>query len=278
MKTIGAAVITKAVKELAASAAYDLEPDILDALVAARDRETSPLAESVLEMLMINADIASREKIPACQDTGICTVFVSLGQNVCIEGDLNEAVQEGVRQGYDEGFLRKSVCDVLTRRNTGTNVPAVVHVELETGENCRIQFLPKGCGSENMSGLKMLPPSAGIPGAVDYIVETVVKAGPNPCPPLVVGVGIGGTFEKAAIMAKKSLLRPVGNPSGRKDVAQLERKILERINTEGRGVQGLGGCNTALAVHIDTFPTHIASLPVAVNIQCHSHRHKEVLL
>ncbi|MDH3329876.1 MAG: fumarate hydratase, partial [Desulfobulbaceae bacterium] len=174
--------------------------------------------------------------------------------------------------------LRKSVCDVLTRRNTGTNVPAVVHVELETGDNCRIQFLPKGCGSENMSGLKMLPPSAGIPGAVDYIVETVVKAGPNPCPPLVVGVGIGGTFEKAAIMAKKSLLRPVGNPSGRKDVAQLERKILERINTEGRGVQGLGGCNTALAVHIDTFPTHIASLPVAVNIQCHSHRHKEVLL
>jgi len=278
MKTIGAAVITKAVKELAASAAYDLEPDILDALVAARDRETSPLAESVLEMLMINADIASREKIPACQDTGICTVFVSLGQDICIEGDLIEAVQEGVRQGYDEGFLRKSVCDVLTRRNTGTNVPAVVHVELETGDNCRIQFLPKGCGSENMSGLKMLPPSAGIPGAVDYIVETVVKAGSNPCPPLVVGVGIGGTFEKAAIMAKKSLLRPVGNPSGRKDVAQLERKILERINTEGRGVQGLGGCNTALAVHIDTFPTHIASLPVAVNIQCHSHRHKEVLL
>jgi fumarate hydratase subunit alpha len=278
MKTIGASAITKAVKELAASAAYDLEPDILDALVAARDRETSPLAESVLEMLMINADIASREKIPACQDTGICTVFVSLGQDICIEGDLIEAVQEGVRQGYDEGFLRKSVCDVLTRRNTGTNVPAVVHVELETGDNCRIQFLPKGCGSENMSGLKMLPPSAGIPGAVDYIVETVVKAGSNPCPPLVVGVGIGGTFEKAAILAKKSLLRPVGNPSVRKDVAQLERKILERINKEGRGVQGLGGCNTALAVHIDTFPTHIASLPVAVNIQCHSHRHKEVLL
>lgn len=278
MKTIEASVITQAVKELAASAAYDLEPDILDALVAARDRETSSLAESVLEMLMMNADIASREQIPACQDTGICTVFVSLGQDVRIEGDLNEAVQEGVRQGYDEGFLRKSVCDVITRRNTGTNVPAVVHVEFETGDTCRIQFLPKGCGSENMSGLKMLPPSAGISGAVDYIVETVVNAGPNPCPPLVVGVGIGGTFEKAAIMAKKSLLRQVGKPSVRKDVAHLEREILERINTEGRGVQGLGGCNTALAVHIDTFPTHIASLPVAVNIQCHSHRHKEVLL
>lgn len=278
MKTIEASAITEAVKALAVSAAYDLEPDILDALVAARDRETSPLAESVLEMLMMNADIASREQIPACQDTGICTVFVSLGQDVRIEGALDEAVQEGVRQGYDEGFLRKSVCDVFTRRNTGTNVPAVVHVELEPGDHCRIQFLPKGCGSENMSGLKMLPPSAGIPGAVDYIVETVVKAGPNPCPPLVIGVGIGGTFEKAAFMAKKSLLRPVGKFSARKDVAQLEQEILARINKEGRGVHGLGGCNTALAVHIDTFPTHIASLPVAVNIQCHSHRHKEVLL
>jgi fumarate hydratase subunit alpha len=157
-------------------------------------------------------------------------------------------------------------------------VPAVVHVELEPGERCRIQFLPKGCGSENMSSLKMLPPSAGIPGAVDYIVSTVVSAGPNPCPPLVVGVGIGGTFEKAAWMAKKSLLRPLGLPSSREDVARLEQEILVRINMEGQGVHGLGGCNTALAVHIDTFPTHIASLPVAVNIQCHSHRHKEILL
>jgi len=278
MKTIEASTITEAVSGLARAAACDLEPDILDALVAARDRETSPLAESVLEMLMMNADIASREQIPACQDTGICTVFVSIGQDVRLAGDLDAAVQEGVRRGYEEGFLRKSVCDVLNRQNTGTNVPAVVHVELAPGDHCRIQLLPKGCGSENMSGLKMLPPSAGIQGAVDYIVETVVEAGPNPCPPLVVGVGIGGTFEKAALMAKKSLLRPVGSPSGRKEVALLEQEILARINREGRGVLGLGGCNTALAVHIDIFPTHIASLPVAVNIQCHSHRHKEINL
>jgi len=278
MKTVAAAAITEAVRELAESAAYDLEPDILDALVAARDRETSNLAESVLEILIMNADIASREQIPVCQDTGICTVFVTLGQEVLIAGDMEAAIQEGVRQGYAQGYLRKSVCDVLTRKNTGTNVPAVVHVELAEGDRCRIQFLPKGCGSENMSGLKMLPLSAGIPGAVDYIVNTVVNAGPNPCPPVVVGAGIGGTFEKAAWMAKKSLLRPLGGPGGREDVVRLEQEVLARINREGRGVHGLGGCNTALAVHIDTFPTHIASLPVAVNIQCHAHRHKEIIL
>jgi fumarate hydratase subunit alpha len=201
-----------------------------------------------------------------------------LGQEIHVQGDLNEAVQEGIRQGYDEGYLRKSVCDPVTRKNTGTNVPAVIHVEVEPGEQFRIAFLPKGCGSENMSGLKMLPPSAGIPGALDYIEETVVNAGPNPCPPLVVGVGIGGTFERAAFMAKHSLLRPVGEPAGRNDVAQLEEELLARINNKGRGVHGLGGCNTAMAVHIETYPTHIASLPVAVNIQCHSHRHKEMLL
>ncbi len=276
MKTVMAARITEAVRDLAVTAAHDLEPDILDALVAARDRETSPLARSVLELLLHNADIASRDEIPLCQDTGICTIFVTLGQEVHVDGDLEAAIQEGVRQGYEEGFLRKSVCDVMTRNNTGTNLPAVVHVELEPGERCRLRFLPKGCGSENMSGLKMLPPAAGIPGAVDYIVETVVSAGPNPCPPLVVGVGIGGTFEKAALMAKKVLLRPLGRPSEREDVARLEEQLLARINREGRGVLGLGGCNTVLAVHVDTFPTHIASLPVAVNIQCHSHRHKEL--
>jgi fumarate hydratase subunit alpha len=278
MKTLANRTIIEALRGLAISAAHDLEPDILDALVAARDRETSPLAENILDMLLLNADIASREMIPACQDTGICTIFVTLGQEVRIEGDLGEAIQDGVRQGYEEGYLRKSVCDPVTRQNTGTNVAAVVHVELEPGDLCRISFLPKGCGSENMSGLKMLPPSAGIPGALEYIVETVVNAGSNPCPPLIIGVGIGGTFEKAAIMAKKSLLRPVGAPSIRDDVSRLEGELLERINRQGRGVLGLGGCNTALAVHVETCPTHIASLPVAVNIQCHSHRHKEVVL
>jgi fumarate hydratase subunit alpha len=278
MRTIDANMVTDAVRDMAIAAAHHLEPDILDGLLAARDRETSPLAKNVLDLLLVNADIASREMIPVCQDTGICTVFVTLGQEVAVRGDLLAAVQEGVHLGYSEGCLRKSVCDPVTRINTGTNVPAVIHVEVAPGDQCRISFLPKGCGSENMSGLKMLPPSAGIPGAMDYIVETVVKAGPNPCPPLVVGVGIGGTFERAAFIAKKALLRPLGEPSGREDVARIEAEVLARVNQAGRGVLGLGGCNTALAVHVETFPTHIASLPVAVNIQCHSHRHKQIVL
>jgi fumarate hydratase subunit alpha len=278
MRTIEEAVVIEAVRQMAVDAAHHLEPDILEGLLAARDRETSPLAKNVLNMLIVNADTASREMIPACQDTGICTVFVTLGHEVMISGDLVGAIQEGVRLGYEEGFLRKSVCDPVTRVNTGTNVPAVVHVEVETGDRCRLALLPKGCGSENMSGLKMLPPSAGIPGAMEYVVDTVVKAGSNPCPPLVVGVGIGGTFEKAALMAKRALLRPVGQAGSREDVARIEAELLERINREGAGVLGLGGCNTALAVHVDTCPTHIASLPVAVNIQCHSHRHKQVVL
>lgn len=278
MRIIEQQKITEAVRTMAIEAAHHLEPDILEALLAARDRENSPLAKNVLDLLLVNADIASREMIPACQDTGICTVFITLGQDVSIRGDLEEAVQEGIRVGYDEGYLRKSVCDPVTRKNTGTNVPAVIHVEVAPGDQLRIAFLPKGCWSENMSALQMLPPSAGIPGAIDYIVERVIAAGPNPCPPMVIGVGIGGTFEKAAFMAKKSLLRPLGRPAERRDVASIEAEILDRVNNGGRGVHGLGGSNTALAVHVETFPTHIASLPVAVNIQCHSHRHKQVVL
>ncbi len=278
MRTIETEKITAAVRDLAIEAAHNLEPDILDGLLAARDRETSSLARDVLDILIVNADIASREMIPACQDTGICTIFVTLGREAQLTGDLESAVQEGVRAGYEEGYLRKSVCDPVTRKNTGTNVPAVVHVELVEGDLLEIAFLPKGCGSENMSRLQMLPPSAGIPGAIDFVVDAVIQAGPNPCPPLVVGVGIGGTFERAAFMAKKALLRPLGEPAGRDDVAEIEAEILGKVNAGGRGVHGLGGCNTALAVHVDTFPTHIASLPVAVNIQCHSHRHKQVSL
>lgn len=276
MKIIEGRDITEAVRQMVIDAAHHLEPDILDSLLAARDRETSPLAGKVLDLLLVNADTASRELIPACQDTGVCTVFVTLGQEVKIRGCLMAAIQEGVRLGYEEGFLRKSVCDPVTRINTGTNLPAVVHVEVAPGERFRLAILPKGCGSENMSGLRMLPPSAGIRGAVDYVVETVVRAGSNPCPPLVVGVGIGGTFEMAALMAKRALLRPVGQTAVREDVARIEADMLDRINRAGCGVLGLGGCNTALAVHVDTCPTHIGSLPVAVNIQCHSHRHKEV--
>ena len=278
MRILQSSEITAAVRELAMSASCDLEPDILDSLLAARDREKSPLAKNGLEMLITNANIASREQIPVCQDTGIGVVFVSVGQEVVVEGDLEQAIQEGIRAGYEDGYLRKSVCDPVTRKNTGTNVPAVVHLEMVSGDRVRIGFLPKGCGSENMSGLVMLPPSAGIAGVEDYVVQKVKDAGSNPCPPVVVGVGLGGTFEKAALLAKKSLLRPLGNPNPDTNVAEIEQRILQRLNKEGQGVMGWGGVNTALAVHMDTYPTHIASLPVAVNIQCHAHRHKEVEL
>ena len=278
MRILQSTEITAAVRELAMSASCDLEPDILDSLLAARDREKSPLAKNGLEMLITNANIASRDQIPVCQDTGIAVVFVSIGQEVNVEGDLEGAIQEGIRAGYEDGYLRKSVCDPVTRKNTGTNVPAVVHLEMVSGDRVRIGFLPKGCGSENMSGLVMLPPSAGIAGVEDYVVQKVKDAGSNPCPPVVVGVGLGGTFEKAALLAKKSLLRPLGNPNPDTNVAEIEQRILQRLNKEGQGVMGWGGVNTALAVHMDTYPTHIASLPVAVNIQCHAHRHKEIEL
>jgi len=199
MRTLQSTEITAAVREIAMSASCDLEPDILDSLLAARDREKSPLAKNALEILLTNANIASREQIPVCQDTGIGVVFVSLGQEVLVEGDLEQAVQEGIRAGYEDGYLRKSVCDPVTRKNTGTNVPAVVHLEMVSGDRVRIGFLPKGCGSENMSGLVMLPPSAGIAGVEDYVVQKVKDAGSNPCPPVLVGVGLGGTFEKAAL-------------------------------------------------------------------------------
>ncbi len=278
MREIESSDITAAVRRLCIEAACELEPDILDKLLAARDRETNPLAKNVLELLTVNADIASREQTPVCQDTGIVALFVELGQEVRVHGDLQEALQQGVEEGYRDGYLRKSVCDPLVRKNTGTNLPAVVHLEMVAGDGLKIVVLPKGCGSENMSALAMLPPSAGPAGIVDYVVGRVLAAGSNPCPPVVVGVGIGGTFEKAAFLAKKSLLRPVGEKSRRDDAAALEEQILERINREGAGVHGFGGVNTALAVHIETFPTHIASLPVAVNIQCHAHRHKEIVL
>lgn len=263
---------------MAIEAACDLEPDILEALVAARDRESSPLARDLLDLLLVNADIASREKMPVCQDTGISVFFVSVGHDLVVNGDLEEAIQQGVAAGYEEGFLRKSVCDPLTRKNTGTNTPAVIHLESHAGSDLKIYYLPKGCGSENMSRLQMLPPSAGIAGMTEFICETVFAAGPNPCPPLVIGVGIGGSFEKAPILAKRSLFRTLGEPHPRSDVAELERNILARLNREGQGVEGMGGCNTALAVHLEVFPSHIASLPVAVNIQCHAHRHKERIL
>ena len=278
MREINSSEIRQAVRDLAIAAAHDLEPDILEALLAARDRETGELAGNILEVLVANANIASRDRIPVCQDTGTGILFLELGQEVHIRGDLQEALQEGVRLGYEEGYLRKSVCDPLTRKNTGTNTPAVVHIELVPGDRVTIRFLPKGCGSENMSSLVMLPPAAGAEGVVRHVIERVLAAGSNPCPPMIVGVGLGGSFEKAALLAKKALLRPVGEKSGREDVAVLEERLLREINDQGQGVHGFGGITTALAVHMEVFPCHIASLPVGINIQCHAHRHKEIVL
>ena len=278
MKIIEAEEITAAVREMAISAACDLEPDILKALEGARERESSLLSREVLELLLVNSEMALRERIPLCQDTGVAVVFAELGRRVRVAGDLEAAIQEGVRRGYRDGYLRSSVCDPLTRVNTRDNTPAVVHFTMVAGESLTLRLLPKGCGSENMSALAMLPPSAGRAGIVDYVIERVVAAGSNPCPPVVVGVGLGGSFEKAALLAKGSLCRPLGTPHPRVDVAELEAEILRGINLKGCGVQGLGGNNTALAVHLEIFPCHIASLPVAVNIQCHAHRHKEMVL
>ncbi len=278
MRMIENEAVVAAVRELAMRAARDLEPDILDALVAARDRETSPLAKNVLELLLLNSDIASREKLPICQDTGVAVVFAELGREAVVRGDLEAAIQEGVRRGYRDGYLRNSVCDPLTRINTNDNTPAVIHLELVAGEQLTLRLLPKGCGSENMSGLAMLPPSAGKAGMVRYVVDLVLRAASNPCPPVIVGVGLGGTMEKAAMLSKKALCRPVGEPHPRADAAQLEGEILAAINQQGGGVHGFGGCNTALAVHLELFPCHIAGLPVAVNIQCHAHRHQEVVI
>jgi len=278
MREIDSNEIRKAVRDLAIAAAHDLEPDILDALLAARDRETGELAGNILDLLLINANIASRERIPVCQDTGTGILFLELGQEVHIQGDLHEALQEGVRLGYEEGYLRKSVCDPLTRKNTGTNTPTVVHLEMVAGDRLTIRFLPKGCGSENMSSLVMLPPAVGTEGVVCHVIDRVLAAGSNPCPPMIVGVGLGGSFEKAALLAKKALLRPVGEKSPRADVAALEERLLREINEQGQGVHGFGGITTALAVQMEIFPCHIASLPVAINIQCHAHRHKEIVL
>ena len=278
MRIIQADEITKVVRKGTMAAGTDLEPDILNALTEARDTETSPLSKNVLSLLLNNAVISQDEKIPLCQDTGVSVVFVEIGQDVYVDGNLEDALQKGVAAGYQDGYLRKSVCDPITRVNTGTNTPAVIHYEIVAGDEIKISLLPKGCGSENMSGLVMLSPSLGIQGMIDFVVEQVVQAGPNPCPPVTVGVGMGGSFEKAAILAKKSLLRPLGQPSPRQDIRDLEETIMQTINEQGMGVHGFGGNHTSLAVHIETFPSHIASLPVAVNIQCHSHRYKKIIL
>ncbi|RMF95154.1 MAG: fumarate hydratase [Candidatus Schekmanbacteria bacterium] len=279
MKTIKASQITDAVKKMCMDANYDLGEDVVKALDEAIEKEESPVCKVVLQHIKENSEIARRDSVPMCQDTGFAVIFAEIGQDVHIEGNFVDAVNEGVRQGYKEGYLRKSiVADPLNRVNTGDNTPAVIHTSIVPGDSLKIIMAPKGGGSENMSGLKMLKPSDGVEGIKQFILERVSEAGPNPCPPIVVGVGIGGTFEVAALLAKKSLTRELGKHNPDPEIAKLEEEMLEKVNKLGIGPQGYGGRITALAVHIEKHPCHIASLPVAVNINCHAHRHKEVVL
>lgn len=278
MRTIKASKITEAVRKMAVEACKILPQDAKEALQKALGREESKLGKKVLEELIKNAEIAEEENLPLCQDTGLAVVFIELGQDVHVEGNLVEAVNEGVRKGYEEGYLRKSVCDPFTRKNTGDNTPAIVHIEIVRGDKLRIQFSAKGGGSENMSALAMLKPAEGVAGIKKFVRERIIQASGNPCPPLVVGVGIGGSMERAAYLAKKALMRKVGEPNPDPEIAKLEKELLTVINDTGVGPMGYGGRVTALAVHVLAQPCHIASLPVAININCHSHRHTEVIL
>jgi len=279
MKQIQSTEITNQVAKLCQKANFDLGEDVIIALKKAIEAESSPIAIDVLNQIIENAGIAKAERVPICQDCGVAVFFIEIGQDVHVVGDINKAIEEGVRLGYQEGYLRKSmVKSPLRRVNTGDNTPPVVHYRIVSCDKLRIIFAPKGAGSENMSMLRMLTPSDGVEGIRKFVLECVQKAGPNPCPPIIVGVGIGGTFEKAAIMAKEALLRPIGQLSSDDDVASLERELLRDVNSLGIGASGFGGKTTALAVHIKTYPCHIGSLPVAVNMNCHAARHKEIVM
>jgi len=281
MRTLATQTISDAVAKLCIQANYSLPADVLQALEQARRAEPSPQGRRVLDQLVENAAIAAGNVYPLCQDTGLTVVWLDLGQEVRIDGgDLYQAVQEGVRQGYGRGYLRASIVEhpFSARQNTGDNTPAVIHTRLVTGDRLRIAICPKGGGSENMSALGMLKPADGRAGVIDFVVGVVDRAGANPCPPVIVGVGVGGSAEQAMLLAKRALLRPVGKSHHEAEVAALEAEILERVNALGIGPQGLGGQTTALAVHALTYPCHIASLPVGVNLQCHSARHQEVTL
>ena len=279
MREISTQIITDTVHKLCIQANCQLPADIAKRIQTMQAQESWADARETLALLQENARIARQEQVPICQDTGMACVFAEVGQEVHILGDLHEAIHEGVRRGYREGYLRKSVvADPLRRVNTGDNTPAMIYCNIVPGDRISITVAPKGFGSENMSAIRMLRPSDGVDGVVNFVLETVKNAGPNPCPPVVVGVGIGGTFDKAAYLAKTALLRSVEIPNADPYYADLERTLLEKINATGIGPQGLGGRTTALAVNIEVLPTHIAGLPVAVNMSCHVTRHaKEVL-
>ena len=281
MKTIEYTSIVNSVAKLCMQANYNLPADVLSSLESAANNETNELARSILEKCLLNADIAKKEQVPICQDTGFAVFFVEIGDGVRINGgSLKNAIMEGTAKGYQQGYLRKSIVKdpLFSRQNTTDNTPPVIHFDIVSGDNLTIIFAPKGGGSENMSAITMLKPSEGEQGVIDFVTNSVVKAAGNPCPPTIIGVGIGGTFEKCAFLAKKALLRTVGEPNPDIHYAKLEKKILERVNQSGVGPQGLGGLTTALAVHVETFPCHIASLPVAVNLNCHVARHHSITL
>jgi fumarate hydratase subunit alpha len=281
MREIKASDITKAVARLCQQANFELGEDVLSALKQARETEESPLGREVLSQLIENAKVAEEERLPLCQDCGTAVVFLEIGQDVHITGgNLYAAVEEGVRQGYAEGYLRKSMVNrpFSDRLNTKDNAPPVVHAEIVSGDKLKIMVMPKGGGAENMSQLAMLKPNDGSQGIIELVVNTVDEAGGNACPPLIIGVGVGGTSEKAMLLAKKALLRKLGKPNPDPEIAGLEKEILDRVNALGIGPMGYGGNTTALAVHAEVIPTHIVSLPVAVNLQCHSARHQEAML
>mgnify|MGYP005803008787 FL=1 len=276
MKEIAASQITDVVERLCIEACQYLPEDVKTAIRQCRKEEDWAIAQGVLDNIIENFEIAEREQVPICQDTGMACVFLEIGQDVhIIGGGLREAVDEGVRRGYENGYLRKSVVkDPVRRGNTGDNTPAMLYTEIVPGEQIRVTVAPKGFGSENMSAVRMFKPSAGIEGIKDFILETVEAAGPNPCPPIVIGVGIGGTFDKAALLAKKALLRDLGSKNPDPYYAELEEEMLEKVNCLGIGPQGFGGRTTAIGLNIETLPTHIAGMPCAININCHVTRHK----
>jgi fumarate hydratase subunit alpha len=281
MREIDAQEVTKTVSRLCQNANFFLPEDVLEALKQSRKTEESPIARQVLDQLLENAEMAQGEQLAICQDCGVAVVFLEIGQDVHIKGgDLYEAVEEGVRQGYEKGYLRKSMVrqPFSARVNTKDNTPAVIHTDIVPGDKLKISVLPKGGGSENCSRLTVMPPAKGRQGIIDFVVNLVEESGSNPCPPVVIGLGIGGTTDKTMAMAKKALLRKVGEPNPDPEVAELEKEILKRVNNLGIGPMGYGGRTTALAVHAEVFPAHIASMPVAVNIQCWCSRHQESVL
>ena len=279
MREINVNEIKEAVKKLCIDANYYLPEDVFKRFEECEKLEESEVGKNVLKILMENATIAKNENVPICQDTGVAVLFIEIGQDVHFTGgNLYEAINEGVREGYKEGYLRKSMCHPFTRKNTGDNTPAVIHTRIVPGDKVKVIIAPKGGGSENMSLVKMMKPSDGVEGIKELVIQRVSEAGPNPCPPIIVGVGIGGNFERSAILAKEALLREIGSSNPDPELDALEKELLEKINKLGIGPQGLGGRITALAVFIKMEPCHIASLPVAINIQCHAARHKEIVI